>query len=111
MFKCPCCGSDMALRPPVEALAYLSCGSVAKRAVEALLSIYPRTITKRQLADMVYASDPNGGPDDAENSLSVSLCIANRRLKMMGWRIGTLKNKGGRGGHGVNSIGFRTVNQ
>lgn len=99
----------MASRAPVDALAYLPAGGVAKRAVEALLAIHPRTVPMSQLADMVYASDPNGGPDDAENSLAVAICIANKRMKATGWRIGTLDAKGGRGGHGTNGIGLWAV--
>lgn len=87
-FECPCCGAPMASRPPAEALRYGRLPPLVRRVVDVLLRSYPRTMSFRRLADLVYADDPNGGPDQAERCLSSSIAQARHEIAKTGWRIG-----------------------
>jgi hypothetical protein len=53
----------------------------------------PDGVTRGELMDCLYASDPNGGPD-YPNTISVLIHFANIRLKQLGYRI---KGSGGPG--------------
>jgi hypothetical protein len=53
----------------------------------------PDGVTRGELMDCLYASDPNGGPD-YPNTISVLIHFANIRLKHLGYRI---KGSGGPG--------------
>lgn len=47
---------------------------------------------KREMADTVYADDPDGGPEDADNLMSVFVCRIRPKLAAVGW--GITKNQG-----------------
>lgn len=88
-FTCPCCGSPLAQPPEPESLLYADMGPIAKRAVKFLLTIYPHTISRQELANIVYQDDLEGGPVWANGSLGVLLHKANKDIKSSGWRIGS----------------------
>ena len=87
-FVCPCCGAPRADRAPVEALRHADLNGRTRRAVDALIAIYPRTLTMYRLAELVYADDPTGGPAYAVASLSVAFTKSKPDLEPTGWRIG-----------------------
>jgi hypothetical protein len=60
-------------------------GPVRQRIVN-LIAGRPDGITRREIIDAVYASDPNGGPD-TENVISVLVKRANEDLADQGYRI------------------------
>lgn len=58
-----------------------------KNIVDALAAIYPRRIYIDDLVDHVYAFDPNGGPDNAHNTVRVQISHLRKRLPAFGWTI------------------------
>ena len=60
---CPHCGRPYAPRLKVR-------GYVAQRLVN-VIAEHADTLTIKQLVDLVYADDPNGGPLSAQRSLNV----------------------------------------
>jgi hypothetical protein len=60
-------------------------GPVRQRIVD-LIASRPDGITRRELLDLVYATDPNGGPAN-ENTISVTIRNANRELVNLGYCI------------------------
>lgn len=87
-FICPCCGS-IGSRPDVQALQHANVRGLARKAIAVLLRAYPRTMSMRQLADLVYSDDPTGGPNDPENSLASTFSQSRHELAKSGWRIGS----------------------
>ena len=83
--SCPCCGRPY---PPELAVG----GSVRQRLVDIVAS-RPDGVTRGELMDCLYATDPNGGPD-YPNTISVIIHFANIKLKTYGYRI---KGSGGPG--------------
>ncbi|MCH6205274.1 helix-turn-helix domain-containing protein [Brucella ciceri] len=69
-----------------------------KNIVDALTAIYPRRIYINDLVDNVYAFDPNGGPDNAHNTVRVQISQLRKRLPSYGWTIPM--NHRGAGSHG-----------
>jgi len=69
-----------------------------KNIVDALAAIYPRRIYINDLVDNVYALDPNGGPDNAHNTVRVQISHLRKRLPSYGWTIPM--NHRGAGNHG-----------
>lgn len=69
-----------------------------KNIVDALAAIYPRRVYINDLVDNVYAFDPNGGPDNAHNTVRVQISHLRKRLPSYGWTIPM--NHRGAGNHG-----------
>ncbi|GAA5543773.1 MULTISPECIES: helix-turn-helix domain-containing protein [unclassified Brucella] len=69
-----------------------------KNIVDALTAIYPRRIYIDDLVDNVYAFDPNGGPDGAQNVVRVQISRLRKMLPPHGWTIP--KQSCGRGNQG-----------
>lgn len=85
---CPCCGQQMPGGLPVEALENVYFPPTELKIVSALARTYPRGMTARALVDVVYADDPNGGPDGAEHSMRQFIHRARKRMQPYGWRVG-----------------------
>ncbi len=67
-----------------------------RQAIVNLVAARPHGISRRELLDLVYASDPNGGPND-ENTISVTIRNANKELAGRGFRIAPAwRGRGGR---------------
>jgi hypothetical protein len=60
-------------------------GPVRQRIVD-LIAGPPDGITRGELLDLVYAADPNGGPNNP-NTISVLIKHANEELAAKGFRI------------------------
>jgi hypothetical protein len=75
---CPHCQRPFPPALPVH-------GPVRQRIVD-LIASRPDGITRHELVDVVYASDPNGGPDN-DNVISVLVKLANHDLADQGYRI------------------------
>lgn len=65
------------------------------RIFEALCA-HPYGLTNREICDYVYADDQDGGPDNAWNSINVTICRFNQRAKRdkLGVRILTRTSRG-----------------
>jgi hypothetical protein len=86
--KCPCCGQQIDGEVPAKALASVPLRPTARRIIDALASVYPRGLSARQIADRVYADDPNGGPESAEDAMSVHMHRARPIIQGYGWTVG-----------------------
>lgn len=76
----------MARNPVIELdQAPLSRGQ--KNIVDALAAIYPRRIYIDDLVDNVYQLDPNGGPENAADTVRTQICYIRKRLPQFGWDI------------------------
>lgn len=79
---CPCCGQETGSAS--INLAFLFSG-YRRRIVEALLESNGKTV--RQLVDLVYYDDPNGGPDAPEATIYSQITHINRVLRKHGFTI------------------------
>jgi hypothetical protein len=68
-------------------------GSRRRHLVDAVLA-HPDGITSDRIADLIYADDPNGGPEHARRSIWVMINFANKQLAAQGY---TIKSTGGPG--------------
>src|SRR6516225_1673600 len=68
---CPYCGQPLLHEPRVT-------GRERRRLVE-ILARRPHGMTRRELADWLYADDPNGGP---ENTFAVCQLVHQARLQL-----------------------------
>jgi hypothetical protein len=64
----------------------LSVHGPVRQAIVNLIASRPDGITRHELMDSVYASDPNGGPENP-NTISVLVKRANEDLASQGYRI------------------------
>jgi hypothetical protein len=70
-------------------------GPVRQRIVDPIAN-RPDGITRSEIIDLVYAGDPNGGPENP-NTVSVLIHCANQQLAQQGYRIeAAWRGRGGR---------------
>ena len=80
---CHCCGAPLP-DLPVDHLA---------AQVSPIMAAVIRAVARRpgigsaRLADIVYADDPNGGPDFAVISVRTAICRENKKLAKSGWAV------------------------
>lgn len=99
MITCPCCGREMAApRSPVEALTDAALDPQERMILAALVRAYPRYLTKPALVDAFYADDPDGGPLDVGNVLSVRISSIRKIIARHGWTVSLADT--GRGAQG-----------
>lgn len=98
--SCPCCGQPIDGLGPVEA-AYRISGHFG-RIVEAIARFgrSGRPVNAFEVAEVVYADDPDGGPDDPTNGIRVLIWKRRPQFRAYGW---DLEHASGRGG------GYRIV--
>src|SRR5258708_2136115 len=89
---CPLCGAPIAELLPIDALLAAPIAPTAKKCLDALYRLHPKTISLNRLADIVYQGDAAGGPEDAPAAISMSLYSANKVLKHTGWRMGASRH-------------------
>lgn len=75
--------------PGLAALRHVKVRPVQRKVLDVLINSFPKDLSVRQIADRVYADDPNGGPDGAENCVSVYLNGIRKAVKPLGWTAGT----------------------
>ena len=95
---CPHCGHPM----PRDFLPYVKLTRMQKRILEIVSRASPNGISTEELAGMVYANDPNGGPAWAYSCIKTTVCRLNKILKPHGLRV--------YGKLGRHSDGYRLVN-
>lgn len=90
---CPCCHQPInADRLPVTALSDVEMPLIPRLIVEALIKVYPRSITGDQLVMKVYSGARE--PEFARNGISVQLIHLRKYIEPYGWTIP--RGKGGR---------------
>lgn len=91
--KCPCCGNDVESYP-LEVLKGIVTPNMAE--VVTILARRPgQFISAREIAGFIHRRDKDGGPIQAENSVSNTITYNRRRLKAMGWNIVSKLGTGG----------------
>lgn len=95
---CPCCGQSVnADRLSVNALVDAPMERRMRDLLDALVKVYPRSVSISYLTDALYAADPNGGPDNPGNSIRVYISRLRKILPQYGWTIPS--NRSGFGAH------------
>ena len=79
----------------IEALRFLGVTPTQRKVLDALIEIYPRTTSARDIADRVYALDPSGGPESGENQMAVQMTKMRPKLRAIGWDIGAAGRRRG----------------
>lgn len=80
---CPCCGQSVteAVRDPKVVLALVHLSPLQRRIADALARRFGRWCAPTDLADAVYADDPDGGPEYARTSIAVHTAVLRKRLE------------------------------
>jgi DNA-binding response OmpR family regulator len=82
---CPCCGNEVGDKPdPKTIIATTRLGRVARLALLFLSSRMGRWASVHDICNSVYAEDPNGGPDGAANSITVTMWRIRPQLRGTG---------------------------
>lgn len=91
---CPCCGWDPS-RPSLRHVAHLAQLTPNMRKILAVLNRrFGQVISIGGLADLVYADDPDGGPDWPAASLHVTIKNMRDRLAPFGLTVGRIPGHG-----------------
>lgn len=90
--NCPCCGAEMHT-PGLAALRHVRVTPFQRKVLDVLINTFPKALSARQLANRVYADDPNGGPENSENCISVYLCRIRKAIQPLGWTAGARGNE------------------
>lgn len=88
---CPTCGQSIDGPAPVKALADANLSVMQQKIVAALTSSYPNGIRTPAMVDIIYADDPDGGPDFAVYTLRMMMVRLRRKLKPHGWTVSVNK--------------------
>jgi hypothetical protein len=100
MTLCPCCGQPIhAPRVPIEALEAAPLQPQQRIILRRLVRVYPRWATRDQLFDELYGLDPNGGPEQVTNAISVRIHGIRKVIERYGWTIPPQKGGMGVQGH------------
>jgi len=83
MIACPHCGQPLAP-------AFKVTGRERKKLVE-ILTRHPHGLTRRELADRLYADDPDGGPED---TFAVCQLVHQARLQLLPQGYTIVSNRG-----------------
>jgi hypothetical protein len=86
-YQCPCCGQPLREQAPTESLRFLGLNQTQRRIVETLVRSFGEWIPTRRLVEAVYGDRPDGGPDGAENVISVAVATARPILAAIGLTI------------------------
>lgn len=84
---CPCCGRPLVAAPTPAELVTLPLGDSEREVLGYYVKEYPRPLVTQRVVDRLWQLDPNGGPAEPRNGISVRVHNINRVLKPLGWRI------------------------
>lgn len=90
---CPCCGQFL---PNAYAGVAEACG-LSPQQTELFLAVASgggNVVRLGTIVDLLWGHDPNGGPDDTRNGISVRVHNANKRLGPSGYRIENVWGQG-----------------
>lgn len=90
--SCPCCGQSVAAegKPPLHDMKLMA-GPTAAKAL-AFVATRPGA-DLRDIVDHVYAMRSDGGPENAESTIKVTLSNANRKWRNLGWEVSCGRGK------------------
>ncbi len=85
--KCPCCGgAGQVFGLEAISLQWPEADTNPTKVIRDLLE-NPKGRTKEQLIHTVWGLDPNGGPDDIQSAMGVTIHLARNLLKPFGWTV------------------------
>ena len=95
--QCPCCQSEVDRIDPRAILAAADFGPVQRHIIDYLVDHFEAYRSTSQIAACIYARDPDGGPEEAHETIRVLIFRIRRRasFKQSGFEIQT----GHRGGY------------
>jgi DNA-binding response OmpR family regulator len=96
--KCPCCGQPVeTVRNPATVLALLPLSPQRRRLLDKLANRFGQFVTRQDLVNAIYADDVNGGPETADNHVSVMVHQLRKLMRDTPLLIDA--NVGGHGGY------------
>src|SRR4051812_23826435 len=95
MSVCECCGYSAEKKDPAQVARMLRLSPKERALYDALARRFGRWTSWQDLASVVYADDPNGGPDDAENSINVAIHYLKKKIAARGLVIDATFGSGG----------------
>ncbi|MDX8492949.1 winged helix-turn-helix domain-containing protein [Mesorhizobium sp. VK22B] len=95
MNACPCCGFREGSGNPFQIVRTLRLTRHERAMFQVFAENFGTFLTGPQLVDAMYADDPTGGPDTAENSISVRMKVFREKLRKGGLDIDVRQGRGG----------------
>ncbi|MER9355534.1 helix-turn-helix domain-containing protein [Mesorhizobium sp. M0514] len=93
---CPCCNRPMeAGRAPIDGLAGAALTNQQRQMVAEMVRVYPKSVSRDRLFDILYQLDPDGGPESISNNVAVRIHKIRKVIERFGWTIP--KQHGGTG--------------
>lgn len=86
---CPHCGAQFARPTPAQIVAALKIDRQMRQIAEFLAMRFGTFVSRDRLCDLIYAEDPDGGPLNADSTVSVRICGLRRCLKRTALQIET----------------------
>lgn len=83
MVVCPCCAG----KGEVEDIAAVPLSRRERKIIAAAERAGHIGIPTSHLVDLIYADDPDGGPEGASKVVNVQICRLNKKLAAVGRRI------------------------
>lgn len=87
---CPCCGQPTpAQLDPIKALAYIPMTNQERQLALVLAENLERYVSRALVIDALWGDDPDGGPNNIDNHISVLLwkLRRNKQLAAAGFRL------------------------
>ncbi len=95
-----CTGHETTGHAPLKALVRAPLSAHHRVIVAKLVNAYPNSVRTWDLVDALYGHDPNGGPDNGNQSVISMMVHVRRHLAEYGWTIPKAKR-------GPKSTGYR----
>jgi hypothetical protein len=84
---CPCCGQEVTPKGRLQAFAARRQSAPLTGGVLRVLMAARTPIPLRDLVSAVYANDPSGGPDSADQCVRIAIHRLRPQLRDIGWTI------------------------
>lgn len=95
MNSCPCCGFKEGTGNPFQIARMLRLTRKERALFDIFANNFGRFISSSDIVGAMYADDPDGGPDTAENSLCVGMPKFKEKLRTRGLDIDVKRGRGG----------------
>ncbi|RJT42032.1 winged helix family transcriptional regulator [Mesorhizobium waimense] len=95
MSACPCCGFREGTGSPVEIGKTIRLTRKERALFAIFAGNFGKFLSAGEIVDVLYADDPDGGPEMAENSLSVGMRNFKEKIRARGLDIDVKLGRGG----------------
>lgn len=86
-FTCPCCKGFIGEAAPIDFVKDAVIGGLQVKIMKELTDRVSRPVMMSHLIDKCFEDDPDGGPENAANSIHVAIHKLRKRLSAFGWCI------------------------